>query len=238
MAGRRARGQSAAAPGYPAGTGGASTLSAPVPPDHGAGGQQSPGAARRRVLHGTAGRLVRDACPRGRPGTRLPTASSQATPSRGRLPGAGGPAGRGQVPGGAADDAGPGTARAPPRPATPRERPPAQARYQPAANAYGYDQAGYSGNGHAGGYGDRRARRHGGLPRRIHRDERRPAPARTPRRQAPTATRPTGTRATDTRPRYRARYQQRLRGQRVREQRVPGERLRGQRGRRERLPGG
>ena len=37
--------QSAAAPGYPAGNGGAATLSAPVPPDHGAGGQPPRGPA-------------------------------------------------------------------------------------------------------------------------------------------------------------------------------------------------
>ena len=232
MAGRRARGQPAAAPGYPAGNGGASTLSAPVPPDHGAGGQQSRGAAAAQAgaFTGQQG---------GSYGTPVPEADRYAASygraarlrAAGRLPGSGGPAGRGAVPGGAAGttlaqgrrgqrrvrlrrgngrQARPATS---PRPAptgmTSRGTP---ATVTPAATV----TASAAARGPSPPDTPRRARQ---------------APGRTPRRQAPTATRPTGTEATG--------YgEQRVPGERVRGQRVPGERVRGQRGRRERLPGG
>ena len=145
-------GQPTGAPGYPASAGGGSTLSAPVPPDNGGAGQQSPGARPRRRCPSraqgsraarTVRRFRRDRPVRGflRRAARLRAA--------GRLPGSR-PAARYAV---ARRTLAPGTARAPPRPATPAGTAPA-AGYPPRRNAYAYDLAGYAGNGHAGGYGE------------------------------------------------------------------------------------
>ncbi len=107
----------------------------------------------RGALHGTAGRLVRDAGPRDRPvcgflrrAARLRAAAgyqAQAVQQdAARYPGApSGEAGPRDGAGTVASGYAAGTAAG-------------QAGYQAAPTAYGYDQAGYSGNGHTEGYGD------------------------------------------------------------------------------------
>jgi len=95
---------------------------------------------------GQQGGSYGDAGPRGLTGTRLPTASSQATRSRAGYQAQAAQPGRDAVPGGAAGlTLARGTARTNAAPGYAAGTAAGQAGYQSAANAYGYDQAGYSG---------------------------------------------------------------------------------------------
>ena len=175
----------------------ASTLSAPVPPDHGAGGQQSPGTAAAASFTGQQGGGYGTPVPEAdryaasygeQPGYAQPGGYQAAQQDAARYPSAdtGHRDGAGSAPSGYAAGAaarpgrGDDSLRPAPTGMTSRRTPVrvtlGRATVKASAAARGPSPAGTP----------RRA-----LP---------PAPAGTPRRQAPTATRPTGTRATGTRP--------------------------------------